>query len=372
MDIRLRSLRVVNAGPLDDILIDFKDTDAIPKKVIILGGGNGSGKTTILNLIRDSINLFNFCSHQQPYFATPVSYCQLNLEIDNQQISVYIGSRPKGETTKIHDIFLGYEWDEKSKSLKRKSEGELIRKIHHLTHREGATEIHCPDTKNYVVDKDKLPTIFYFPHYRSLRSNHLIEPPEIEISENPELSNMLSAYINLNTKWNLANEERQVFNENSKFELMWEYSPHKKFRGSIESYFIWLDYSNENELKKIFKELNELDMGGKEFFVERETMSVLVRKPGGREHSINDLSSGEQNLLIIYMEIRRRLDRGGGIIMIDEIENSLHPAFQYRLAETVKKISAEANLQLIFTTHSPELEEYFGTENSRILSSFYK
>ena len=45
MHIKVLSLRVKNCGALEDIYIDFTN-DQKPQSVIVLGGANGSGKTT--------------------------------------------------------------------------------------------------------------------------------------------------------------------------------------------------------------------------------------------------------------------------------------------------------------------------------------
>jgi AAA15 family ATPase/GTPase len=51
-----------------------------------------------------------------------------------------------------------------------------------------------------------------------------------------------------------------------------------------------------------------------------------VRTLDGSEHPLNQLSSGEQNILIMLLELWRRL-LPGSIVLIDEIENSLHTEF---------------------------------------------
>lgn len=51
MKFQIKSLEVKDCGPLRDIEIDFTTDGQTPRPVTILGGANGSGKTTSLKLI---------------------------------------------------------------------------------------------------------------------------------------------------------------------------------------------------------------------------------------------------------------------------------------------------------------------------------
>ena len=84
---------------------------------------------------------------------------------------------------------------------------------------------------------------------------------------------------------------------------------------------------------------------------------------------LEQLSSGEQNILIMLLELRRRLIPHS-IVLIDEIENSLHPAFQHRIVNGLKRLQEIIPFQLIVTSHSLTILEAFGTQSARILTQF--
>ena len=86
-------------------------------------------------------------------------------------------------------------------------------------------------------------------------------------------------------------------------------------------------------------------------------------------HYLEHLSSGEQNILIMLLELRRRL-RPGSIVLIDEIENGLHPALQKQLAESLRRMQEGMSFQLIVTTHAIPFVEIFGPGSTRILTEF--
>lgn len=79
--------------------------------------------------------------------------------------------------------------------------------------------------------------------------------------------------------------------------------------------------------------------------------------------SVNSLSDGEKCLFSLVGDLARRLAlaapkaknplMGSGIILIDEIDLHLHPAWQRKVVEMLKKTFP--NCQFIITTHSPQV-----------------
>lgn len=69
---------------------------------------------------------------------------------------------------------------------------------------------------------------------------------------------------------------------------------------------------------------------------------------------LHELPSGEQQILVLFGEIIRRL-RPRSIIMIDELEISLHPALQRLVLHHLRRLAQQHDLQIIVTTHSMEI-----------------
>jgi predicted ATPase len=70
--------------------------------------------------------------------------------------------------------------------------------------------------------------------------------------------------------------------------------------------------------------------------------------------NLDQLPSGEQQVLLLFGELARRR-REGAVIMIDEIENSLHPTLQRLVMWNLRRITREWDAQVIVATHSLEV-----------------
>ena len=293
MEIKILSLTVKNCGTLKDVKIDFTDNGK-PQSVIVLAGANGSGKTTVLELIFALAEVFKF--QKLPEILRQTEYAEIELLIDDENHKVFFYKPSRIDFT-----------------------NKLDEKINNLI----------------KLNDETIPSILYFPHNRELFSV----------------------------------KGEQIHREEIKYQWCYRYQNHSDFQGSLESYLIWLDYAEPEIFQVVIDFLNQLDFEGKTFYIHRKSLSVMVKTRDGNEHPLNKLSSGEQNILIMLLELRRRLIPGS-IVLLDEIENSLHPAFQHRLAQNLLQLQKQIPFQLILTTHQSVFVKIFGENNTRILTEF--
>ncbi len=119
-------------------------------------------------------------------------------------------------------------------------------------------------------------------------------------------------------------------------------------------------FLNQIENKSLFKDMkvrrrnNELNPD----IVE----SNLIIKKQDETLLFSDLSSGEKAIINIVAEIAKRLEianpsddalNGSGIVLIDEIDQHLHPEWQRNILPALAKTFP--NVQFIVTTHSPQV-----------------
>lgn len=110
------------------------------------------------------------------------------------------------------------------------------------------------------------------------------------------------------------------------------YKPINDFLGTVNSFY-------EDSNKKII-----IDTVGQ----------VFVQRPNGNKCTIEGLSSGERQLLVIFAHsFFNRYNQKSSVFIIDEPELSLHLRWQEKFAETVFNINPDS--QFILATHSPEI-----------------
>lgn len=97
--------------------------------------------------------------------------------------------------------------------------------------------------------------------------------------------------------------------------------------------------------------VNEMLGGRKEVRIS-ETNELVVKTLNGRFIPVEELSSGEKQLLIILGEAL--LQEGKSIVYIaDEPELSLHVSWQEQITDAIKRLNP--NAQILFATHSPDI-----------------
>jgi predicted ATP-dependent endonuclease of OLD family len=81
---------------------------------------------------------------------------------------------------------------------------------------------------------------------------------------------------------------------------------------------------------------------------------LVVQRPDGKDCTIEGLSSGERQLLVIFSHaFFNRKPNKSNVFIIDEPELSLHLGWQEKFAETIFSINPSS--QFILATHSPEI-----------------
>jgi len=341
MQIKLLSLTVRNCGALKDIKIDFTDNEQ-PQSVIVLGGANGSGKTTVLELIFELAALFQLDQKMKPIqeILMQTEYAEMELLVDDEKHRVFFYNAlfsnehqlPQKDNNQ-HEPVYQVSFDNVQGWVMQHS--DISEKMNRLITLNQGKPINFFHSSSHSNQTDHIPSVLYFPHNREL----------------------------------LPMAGEQVHREEVKYQWCYRYQNSYRFPGSLESYLIWLDYAESDIFQSVIDFLNQLDFEGKTFHIHRKTLSVLVKTRDGSEHAINQLSSGEQNLLIMLLELRRRLIPES-IVLLDEIENSLHPAFQHRLAQKLLQLQRQISFQLILTTHQPIFVKIFGDNCTRILTEF--
>lgn len=347
-------MRVVNCGPLKDVQIDFANSKGKPRQTILLAGANGSGKTTILELIFVMAEVINpgYPFYEQRYgsphydswedinsrrnragvsLLQRAEYAQMDLQIDGKDFSIYYGEQPSDAKLAKSN----YGWHRGNPGFTHEDPSSIVKRLTGTIYEQEIDPIDYLAAERSELGLSTVPSVLYLPHFRFI-------PPV-----KPE----------------------QIVREDIGYRWTYRYEATGKPEGSLDSYLVWLDYAYPERFPQIIDFMNQLDFDGKKFSIRKKELKAVVKTRDGSEHYLEDLSSGEQSILITLLELRLRL-QPGSIVLIDEIEHSLHPAFQYRIAEGLKRIQETVPFQLIATTHAPAFLEIFEPENTLILTEF--
>ena len=312
---KIEKVHIKNIKGIKDLELSFRKDDKI-LDLIVLAGVNGSGKTTILEAIKD------FFDNKNINFGD-IEKSNVNLKIffedfEKKQIEEAEKSSIDNYEHKLQDFFSALQ----SYEYNRKNNGEYY---------------------SYLIAKffENPPKIIYV-------------PAENKFEEIQTYSTTLSKeYKFINT-----------INSNIIRDIPSYIATRRNYLATIEEDLTMKEVTNKvvNEINSIFNIL-ELDVKLKGFSKDEKTMPIFENS-ASEEFDINDLSSGEKQLFLRTLSIKM-LEPNNSIILIDEPELSLHPKWQQRIIEVYKKIGE--NNQIIVATHSPHILGSISNENIFIL-----
>ena len=312
---KIEKVHIKNIKGIKDLELSFRKDDKI-LDVIVLAGVNGSGKTTILEAIKD------FFYNKYLNFNGPEK-SNVNLDIffedfEKKQIEEAEKSSIDNYEHKLQDFFSALQ----SYNLYRKNSNDYYR--------------------NQIAKRfDIPPKIIYVP------ANNSFEEVETET-----------------TTLSIEYEFINIINSSVMNDIPSYIATRRNYLATIEEDLTMKEVTNKvvNEINGIFSIL-ELDVKLKGFSKDEKTMPIFENS-AGEEFDINDLSSGEKQLFLRTLSIKM-LEPKNSIILIDEPELSLHPKWQQRIIEVYKKIGE--NNQIIVATHSPHILGSVSNENIFIL-----
>lgn len=171
-----------------------------------------------------------------------------------------------------------------------------------------------------------------------------------------------------------------------KFELFSAYDESLTSAGNFRTFFEWFrereDIENEDKENLPDPQLDAVRRAI-ETFMPGFTKLRVRKKPNLRMEVcknekiiiVNQLSDGEKCLLALIGDLARRLAianpmrknplEGEGVVMIDELDLHLHPAWQILAIPGIKETFP--NLQFLISTHSPHIITHLKPENLFIL-----
>lgn len=303
---KIKNLHIKEFKGLRDISINFEKNDE-PLDLVVLAGSNGSGKTRVLESIKD-------------YFES---------HIDIQEIKI------------INNLQIFFEKEEK----------ECIDKI--------GSEKYFYSTLKYFSLNDKKENL-NDSSYLVIKKNLLILPKIIYVPTEINFQKIDIAITNLVQKYEFLN----IVDTNLIKDIP-SYIATKMISAMLKN----KNEKVGDVQKKVFNEINEifenLSIDVKVEDISQDGRNItLFTNSSGDEFDINELSSGEKQLFLRTLAIKM-LNPENSIILIDEPELSLHPKWQQKIVDVYRKIGE--NNQIIIATHSPHILGSVRKENIMLL-----
>lgn len=145
--------------------------------------------------------------------------------------------------------------------------------------------------------------------------------------------------------------------EPEEFQWLARYEPSTSRKGSLQNYLFAQKAVNPSLFQDIIKQVNTFFSGKRLVDFSPKSYQLMV-EVGNQKHSVDELSSGEKQILMMLVTIIRHLEPGG-IVMIDEPDLHLHVSLVNAFVSHLRKMVSEKNGQLILASHAPELWRMF-------------
>lgn len=320
----------------DERLISFVDPltgDVRP--LTVLAGSNGSGKTTVLQAIE---SLFHFAISKTPDQLIKEAYAGgllgMVVELSEKEFLANKGAEAitdDPDKGRIIPIIIGNLQFKKHPWI---SQSSTIYKFSMFKYQAEPSLVANLEDYQWLIDlknaSEELGGYLFFPHDRQLGKP---EPGRIE-KPSPQQD------------W------------------LYHYKTSEGWKDSLEQLWVWQNYLDLEQgvagknLKPFVQRIEKALGDERRIFIQEGEVYVHTGwknadgSPG--KVRLDQLPSGEQQVLLLLGEIQRRM-RKGAVIAIDEVENSLHPTLQRLLMWNLRQIAKEWDAQVIITTHSPEI-----------------
>jgi predicted ATP-binding protein involved in virulence len=304
---KIKKLIVRNYKLLDDLELDFTDKKGEILDTIVLAGLNGSGKTTILELIESLINGTLLQKNIQPN-----TYIQLQLLVYQEITNVLASLENLGKKA-----ILGTEALPNQKTI---------------VTLELQQDKSVKSNGRYFISESAFLSIFLMQHIYTFEEAGVFIYANDKKKDNTKFTNIKRTSFNSDKdiiqKNILESVQKKVFANP-------DTPPRQVFTNQI------------SELNQIFTPMNLYSK-----LVQLSEKELIFESINGQKIHFEDLSSGEK--MLYYMGFMlNQLNLENTLMLIDQLEDALHPTWQQQITAFFKNIGK--NNQVILATHSPQI-----------------
>jgi hypothetical protein len=146
------------------------------------------------------------------------------------------------------------------------------------------------------------------------------------------------------------------------------YRPSEDWQGQLEASLVALKALDEERYHRVLADLNAFLVGKTIRSQPTPSLRLLVDvkdEAGEHSHPLDDLSSGERQMLIQLYLVSRWL-QAGGLVLLDEPDLHMHPSLVDRFIARMHEVVAAKQGQLVLTSHLPMIWDYVEARGVRI------
>ena len=317
----------------------------LAEKLNVFVGANGAGKSSILDALAILLSWFPARIRHAGSSGRKIS----DLEVNNSARQAVISINVELDR---HDITWTIVKTKKGRITRRtKSNLSPMAKI----------------AKTYQMELQQeentcaLPVLVYYPINRAVLDIPLRIRSRHEFGILEAYDGSLTSGSNFRTFFEWFRNREDLENENRKYKYVFFKPDGWQFP--------------DPQLENVRRALSQLLPEFRDIAVRRNPLRMTVDK-NGQELRIDQLSEGEKCLMAMVGDLARRLAianpsaenalNGRGIVLIDEIDLHLHPAWQRMVISELPKTFP--NCQFMVSTHSPQIISHVAAENLFLLS----
>jgi len=347
---KIRKIQIKNYKMFKDVTIYFTDNNGKTLDTIVIAGLNGSGKTSLLQLLQrlfsESLNLFKVGSllhkYEEDQNALICDEVELELDISNDEKLRMISLVHKF-TSKINkSVGNRNEFEQLEKRIKTK--GQYIKLLYQLERTEKGFIIRQNDFAFFgILPEDDLRSLFKVLSFSAVHS----------IISNNAMTDISSDSNGIVFPINIFSYQKTV--ETHIVRLVQEKVMANR------------DLIPKAVIEQAIGEINKLLEGVslKTVLVDINLEQPIFKSFDGSMVLSNELSGGEKQLYykaILFDKLRPQ----NSLIMVDEPETSLHPTWQQEVLKLYHNI--QGNNQIILATHSPHIIASIQPDNLFVLN----
>jgi ABC-type branched-subunit amino acid transport system ATPase component len=347
---KLLKLYIKNCGIFKNHLIDFTHQESY-QDIICLSGVNGSGKTTVMELILNMVNFIHpklssqdiFFDRLKPNILTRAEFAQLDLLVDGKTLSLVIGD--PSNVIKYEHVDQGIIIENDLKHLILNFENSIVK----APVEEKSIEITFEHLNRLRSGED----LFF---KRAIHKSNLdVFPSLLKINKTLSGQNLTDNELPFIYLFNSTDREildiryASIPKDKNEYSVAYKYSPKKN---DLKKTLIYYDYAYPDKFNEFKDWVNQYVLMGKSIdCIDRSNFQVVIKTKNEGSHNLDLLSTGEQSLLIIASQLYFKAS-DNAIFLIDEVDQSLHPEFQDKVMKLLFKLQKDKGCQILVSSHS--------------------